>query len=483
MASISTDKNGLRKIQFLDDGGNRKTIYLGNMTMKIANEIKLKVEMLRTAKVTRNSIDNETANWVANIGDELAEKLAAVGLIPERAKRKVTTLAGLIAHVVELRSDAKPRTLTNLKQAAAKLVEHFGAEKPLERITEGDADSFVAAMRKKYSPAYVSRLTKYGKQFFHAARRAGLVTANPFDGVKAGTMANPERMYFLTRADTQKIIDACPSAEWRLIVALARFGGLRCPSELATLTWDDINWDQGRFLVKSPKTAHHADGGRRWVPLFPELRPYLDEMFDQAEEKSVYVFRRTLTHETNLRTSFERIIYRAGLIPWPKLFQNLRATRETELVQSFPLHVVTSWIGNSARVAAKHYLQVTDEDYLKAISGSAQTTQNPTHETTQRGIVGGSREMSGIPQTITPREFSLSETTRDNYCTSVQYARQESNNNTIPLVNSQISPTDDVKSDAVGESGQNAAVLLLSKLAVGLTDMERAALIKLLSGQ
>jgi hypothetical protein len=51
-----------------------------------------------------------------------------------------------------------------------------------------------------------------------------------------------------------------------------------------------------------------------------------------------------------------RILQRAGLTAWPKLFQNLGSTRETELAESFPIHVVTAWMGNSQLVAAKHYL-------------------------------------------------------------------------------------------------------------------------------
>ena len=35
----------------------------------------------------------------------------------------------------------------------------------------------------------------------------------------------------------------------------------------------------------------------------------------------------------NLRTRLARIIERAGLEVWPKLFQNLRLTRETELAE------------------------------------------------------------------------------------------------------------------------------------------------------
>ncbi|HBR19874.1 MAG: hypothetical protein A2Y13_04095 [Planctomycetes bacterium GWC2_45_44] len=56
--------------------------------------------------------------------------------------------------------------------------------------------------------------------------------------------------------------------------------------------------------------------------------------------------------------------------PWPKLFQNLRSSRETELTQKFPLPVVCAWMGNSQLVAAKHYLQVTDKHFTKAVDQS-----------------------------------------------------------------------------------------------------------------
>jgi hypothetical protein len=48
------------------------------------------------------------------------------------------------------------------------------------------------------------------------------------------------------------------------------------------------------------------------------------------------------------------------------LFQNLRSTRETELADEFPLQAVCAWIGNSQPVAAKHYLQLTDERFDRA---------------------------------------------------------------------------------------------------------------------
>ena len=52
----------------------------------------------------------------------------------------------------------------------------------------------------------------------------------------------------------------------------------------------------------------------------------------------------------------------SGLEPWPKLFHNLRASRETELMRDYDLATVCKWIGNSPAVAAKHYAMCVDLD-------------------------------------------------------------------------------------------------------------------------
>jgi hypothetical protein len=98
--------------------------------------------------------------------------------------------------------------------------------------------------------------------------------------------------------------------------------------------------------------------------LFPELRPHLQAVLDELledfdpKEKRLSeqpVIRRYRDKNSNLRTQLQRIIKRAGLTSWPKLFQNLRSIRETELAEKYPIHVVCTWIGNSPKVASKHY--------------------------------------------------------------------------------------------------------------------------------
>jgi len=104
---------------------------------------------------------------------------------------------------------------------------------------------------------------------------------------------------------------------------------------------------------------------------FQKFRGLLERVFDAAPEGADDLIQRYRGADCNLRTQLFRIISRAGLSAWPRLFHNLRASRETELVREHPIHVVCAWIGNSERVARRHYLQVTDADFEKA-------TSNPT---------------------------------------------------------------------------------------------------------
>ena len=101
----------------------------------------------------------------------------------------------------------------------------------------------------------------------------------------------------------------------------------------------------------------------RVVPIFPELRPYLEEACELNGDKSEFLIACDRDSNTNLRTRLLKIINRAGVKPWPKLFHNLRASYETDLAKVHPIKTVCDWIGNSITVAQRHYLQTTEEDY------------------------------------------------------------------------------------------------------------------------
>jgi hypothetical protein len=61
------------------------------------------------------------------------------------------------------------------------------------------------------------------------------------------------------------------------------------------------------------------------------------------------------------------------LEPWSKLFQNLRATRATELADEFPPHVAADWLGHSTMIADKHYRQTTADHFARALHPALQS--------------------------------------------------------------------------------------------------------------
>jgi hypothetical protein len=73
----------------------------------------------------------------------------------------------------------------------------------------------------------------------------------------------------------------------------------------------------------------------------------------------------------NLCTHLERIIAKAGHKCWPRLFQNLRASCETDWVERYPAHAVAKWLGHSPKVAAEHYLMSREYHFEDVVSGEA----------------------------------------------------------------------------------------------------------------
>jgi len=137
----------------------------------------------------------------------------------------------------------------------------------------------------------------------------------------------------------------------------------------------------------------------------------LQEVFDEAEPGTQCVITSYRRANVNLRTQLQRILKRAGLKPWPRLFQNLRSSRESELACEYPLHIVTAWIGNTARIAERHYLQVPDEFFDKA-------AQNPAQYPAAQGSKG---QKSTVEKDSINADFPLVTAT----CDPVQIAKVE----------------------------------------------------------
>lgn len=256
MASVIKEPNGRRRIEYILPDLPRQRIRLGKVSQRTAESIKSKIEHLITASVSGCGWDNDLAEWVARIGDDLADKLAEARLIPPRDRIICPGLKAFVESLRDSRPNLKPNTRRNYDQTIRRMTGYFGDDRKLDSISCGDADQWRDQMLKDgLAPATVGREIKRARQFFRVAVRRKLIEENPFTEVNAPAQVNTSREHFITREVTEKVLAACPDAEWRLIVALSRYGGLRCPSEHLALRWGDIDWENDRINLPTQNRA------------------------------------------------------------------------------------------------------------------------------------------------------------------------------------------------------------------------------------
>ncbi len=399
MASITKQQNGRKRIDF-KYANKRHYVSLGKMTMKLASEVKTKVEDVIAAKIAGHATVASTVEWIAGQQKQkskLIKKLIELGLVHREYRPDVAdTLDAFIVSYMDNRTDVKESTMLAYQKVRRRLVDYFGKDRRLVDITVGEAKQWRRQLLDSgLAEGTVNRSAGTAIQFFNEAVDLKAIEVNPFKGLPTVVRGNRERFSYVERNTIEKVLDFCPDAEWRLLVGLARYGGLRVPSEALFLKWEDVALDGKTMTVTSPKTEHYEGKGTRQCPVFPELRQLIEDAREVAPADSEFMIQR-YRESSNLGTQFKRIVKKAGVEPWPKLWQNLRSTRVTELTDDFPEHVVVQWLGHSEKVAREHYLQVTDEHINRAVMG----------ETSSRKSVSKSASVpSGLGMNRTAQRF------------------------------------------------------------------------------
>jgi integrase len=408
MASIAKDGKGWR-ILFVAPDGKRKTVRLGPVDKKTAQSICVHVEALLAARNSGLPVQQATAAWLNAVGERLRQRLAKVGLIDEKP---AATLGRFLDQYLASRvGNSAPASRVVWGHVVRNLTAFFGRDCKLTHITAEKAEAFRHYLAgQKLADSTVCKRLQTARGFFAHALRLGLIEANPFSHVKHRAGDPSARRFYVTVEATLRVIEHAPNVWWRLLIALARFAGLRIPSEAFSLRWGDVNWAEGRLVVPSPKTAT-VGKPYRVIPIFPLLRPYLEEAWDATPDGTEYIFPEDLRQRSkgpsgwlncNLRTMFSKIIRRAGLEPWPRLWHNLRASCESDLAQAFPLAVVTKWLGNTPSIAMRHYVDPTDAAFQRALGWvpEARKTDSPK----QSSVRSDSGAKSGAPVAQKPAQ-------------------------------------------------------------------------------
>lgn len=363
MASLHTRrlKSGKKsyEVRFNLDGCNR-SLFLGQR--QDAPIIVGMVSTICAARKTNDPLPRRVTAWIESLDATLTGLLVDSGLITESQVNP--TLSQLYERWRTFPTERKPNTYLNNETAYKRVCEFYDPEMRVSVITEESALRFRKFLQaRNYAPATISGIFRKLKGWFNFGKRIGLVRSNPFDVIKWEPQTNEARKFYVKAEWIPRLLAACPNQSWRTLFALARVGGLRVDSETSILRWSDVDFDGQILFVRSPKTERYAGGAERRLPLFPLLR---EELLRQREETGATPFvlpenySRVVTQKR-----LDRIAAAAGIVPWPKAFQNLRASCEMDLLESFPAHVVAAWLGHSVRTASKHYVFVRQEDYQR----------------------------------------------------------------------------------------------------------------------
>ena len=277
--------------------------------------------------------------------------------------------------VVKLRQADVEQTITHL-------LSHFDGEMLLTDFTPGHAEDFREHLFDLgLANATTCKRCSRIKHIFASAIEHEHIMANPFSGIPTKGKADTSRQEFINQETIETIIGSCADVDFRLVFALARYAGIRIPSELG-IRWNEIDWEARTFVVHSPKTEHHPGKAYRVVPIFAELYPYLKAAYDIRKSGSEFVVGLWPCGRSNLRQKAKRAIEAAGFDVWPKLFTNLRSSRASELVNThgFSEFTVSNWLGNSTEVLKENYLQAMQADVDRA---TGKLTPELTHPLTQ----------------------------------------------------------------------------------------------------
>jgi integrase len=375
MASLIKESKGSMRIDVVCPDSVRRKIRLGKPSKQDAETFKRFIERIVRARRIGEPPDEATTRWLQTLPDNIHAKIAAVGLVRDR---EICQLGPWLEGCMKAKLDGlKPESARKLRQTISKLVSHFGERRDLRQITPDDAQAWRQMLvDQRLSNAAVKTHAGNAKTFFNEAVRRKMIPESPFAALKSGATPSTNERY-ITPEETRKILDACPDARWRLLVGLARYAGLRIPSESYSLRWRDVLLEQHRLDVRSPKTERYRGHERRTVPIDPRLYKLVLDRFDELEPGEDRLLK---MRGGRIRLVMNEVVRRSGVVPWTKFFQTLRASCEKEWAMHHPQAAVSQWIGHSLTTSGKHYLNGTlpDELYDKAAgltSGSA--AQNP----------------------------------------------------------------------------------------------------------
>lgn len=351
-------------VRFYYRGKARKITLDSAYTRSDAEEVVRAVEGVIRCERLEEPIDRKTRSFFENAPRDLLRKFSFFGFVVARSNATVLDVWRLYARsgLTGVKDSTALHRLVVFKRFQA----FFPEDVRFSDLTPEYVLEFRDELERLYAPTTVNRSIGDLRTFAKWAVERGYASTNPFLAVRRGPTGNRARDFQVPSEWTERILDACPSQNWRTLYCLWRHAGLR-QQEPMGLTKDSVDLRTKRLKVHSTKTERygeeHAD---RVVPIVPVLARELDKQLQEQPTGESYLIWEN--RRKGFDSGFRRILFDAGLEKWPKLFQNLRSSCENDWIKDgIPSHVVASWLGHSVRTQEAYYLRVLPEYFDRVV--------------------------------------------------------------------------------------------------------------------
>jgi integrase len=162
------------------------------------------------------------------------------------------------------------------------------SEKPLETLTTADVEKWKRSLLDTgiVGKTVLSYLKDIGS-IYRSAIREGIVAFNPVAACeKPDTSDSQERKPF-TVEEVAKLIKAAPSDEWKGLILMGTFTGLRM-GDAARVQWSSIDLQKKLITLMPTKTKKKKTLVS--IPIHPDLLAYLSKVKITDDTPEAYVF-------------------------------------------------------------------------------------------------------------------------------------------------------------------------------------------------
>jgi hypothetical protein len=338
------------------ENGIQKTLYLGTkFTAASSERVARLVTEIIACRDRGDSLPVDLLYRINELSPRVRHSLERFGLVTNRFGM---TLKELFNNHEKTKQRWKKKTISHYRRWYCRLSRFFGLDTKVSSITKDEAIKFADFCEDTLSPCTVYRGLGSCRTIFGYAVELGVILSDPFATIYRGERTNEVRQYYVDRSTINKVLSACVDDYERLVVVLARYGGLRIPSEIRKLRFGDFT-DMLIKIHKETKT------GARDVPLFREVREVFNRLSGQPDD---LIFSGLLLKDWGPWTMLANTIERASLTRWPKLFVNLRSSCITDLCDfGYSEKTLDAIFGNSTEVRKAHYIQLQKEKEYKKV--------------------------------------------------------------------------------------------------------------------